>query len=77
MTLQSKLLIQCITDAKLKSSTDGFKLSNYCQSLQEPDSYIRIMLESIATVMDRELKNLNKKFDRKLKQHGLVSKDLI
>jgi hypothetical protein len=61
--LHTRLLVQCITDAKLNG------LETYHATLQAPDSYIRVMLLSVATVMDRELKNLAKRMNRKIDEH--------
>jgi hypothetical protein len=61
--LQTRLLVQCLVDAKLNN------LPGYVDQLSAPDSYIRIMLGSIATVLDRELKNIAKRTNKKINEH--------
>jgi hypothetical protein len=56
-----------MTDAKLNGHID------YADQLNRHDSYLRVMLASIATVMDRELKNLAKRMNKKLEEHSVVS----
>jgi hypothetical protein len=62
--LHTRLLVQCMVDARQSG------LTNYVQMLNAPDSYIRVMLCSIATVLDRELKNLAKRTDKKINSHS-------
>ena len=62
MGLKNRLLIQCIIDAKSKD----ISLPEYDRLLQAPDSWVRIMLGSIAVVMEKELKNLAKRMNKKI-----------
>jgi hypothetical protein len=50
-----------MVDAKLK--LPSYKFSTM---LKEPESDLRILLGSIATVMDREIKNLAKRMNKKI-----------
>lgn len=58
--LKTKLLLQCLVDAKIENQTEMIEI------LQNPNSIQRIMLDSIAIVMDKELKNLSKRINKKL-----------
>lgn len=62
--LHTRLLVQCMIDAQQSG------LTNYVYQLNAPDSYIRVMLSSIATVLDRELKNLAKRTNKKIDYHS-------
>jgi hypothetical protein len=61
--LRTRLLVQCLTDAKLNN------LKNYEEMLKTPDSYLRIFIYSIADIMDKELKNLAKRLNKKIEEH--------
>lgn len=63
MALKNRLLVQCIIDAKIKN------LPGYYELLQAPDGYLRVMLESIATVMEKEINNFAKRINKKIKSH--------
>jgi hypothetical protein len=65
--LKNRLLIQCIIDAK---SND---IKEYDRLLQEPDSWVRVMLGSIAVVMEKELKNLAKRLNKKANHETRIS----
>jgi len=63
MSLKSKVLVQCMVDAKLQN------LPEYEELLNDQNSWVRIMLDSVSTVMDRELKNLTKRINKKHDTH--------
>jgi hypothetical protein len=58
--LRNKLLIQCIVDAKLNG------LTSYTDQLNIPDSYLRVLIFSIADVIDSELKYLAKRLKKEI-----------
>jgi hypothetical protein len=62
--LHTRLLVQCMVDAQQS------RLTNYITMLNAPDSYIRVMIFSIATVLDREIKNLAKRTNKKINDHS-------
>jgi hypothetical protein len=57
--LETKLLDQCFTNAK----------GSYAYQLQDPDSPPRILIHSMATVMERELKNLERRMIKRIDSH--------
>lgn len=62
--LRTRLLVQCITDAKLNNC------KNYEELLNMPDSWIRAFIFSVADVMDKELRNLAKRMNKKIENHS-------
>jgi hypothetical protein len=64
MGLKNRLIVQCIIDAKLND------VKQYDRLLQMPDSWLRIMLGSIAVVMEKELKNLAKRLNKKIESNS-------
>jgi hypothetical protein len=65
--VRTRLLVQCMTDAKLNN------LEIYAHQLNVPDSWVRVFINSVSEVMDKELKNLakrmNKNIDKKIAGH--------
>jgi len=61
--LHTRLLVQILADAKL------YNVPNYEHVLSHSDSYLRVLISSIATVMDKELKNLTKRMNKKIEEH--------
>jgi hypothetical protein len=73
--LKNKLIVQCIVDAK-NANLKNYIDENYIAQLQTPDSHLQLMLSSIATVIDRESKNLEKRLNKKLHDHAIWGSSL-
>jgi hypothetical protein len=65
-SLEKRLVVQCIADAKHRFHPLNAQIAR----LEKPDSEVRVLLSSIAQIMDKELKNLAKRMNRKIEEHS-------